>query len=213
MAEEKTNQQQTQQQEGQQTGAEAQGGQSQQSGANQLDYGAIFGKLDAILDKRSNGIARSALKDDGIEESEVAEIIKAYREHKQSQQTHNADQMQALQNENRQLKAQLMQSRMDTAASAEAAKLGIPAAQIPYVLKLADFKAALNDKGEPDTGKISAALNKVLEDVPALKPQEGASSGFVAVGAAAGSGASAGTTATGNEKPQIASKRWNRVNH
>ena len=32
------------------------------------NYDEIFSKLDAILDKRSEGLAKSALKDNGIEE-------------------------------------------------------------------------------------------------------------------------------------------------
>lgn len=42
------------------------------------DYTALFEKLDAILDKRSAGIAKSALKDNGIEDAEAAEIVTAY---------------------------------------------------------------------------------------------------------------------------------------
>ena len=211
MAEEKNNQQQ-EQQPTQQTGTQTQGAQ-QADQKKQPDYDAIFGKLDAILDKRSGGIARSALKDDGLQDGEVAEIVKAYREHKQNQQTENANRLQTVQAENEQLKAQLLQQRIDTVASAEAAKLGIAAAQLPYVVKLADMSNVLTDKGEPDTAKISAALSKVLDDIPALKPQAAAAQGFVPVGAAAGSGVSTGMAATGADKPKVATKRWNRVNH
>ncbi|MBQ0037749.1 MAG: hypothetical protein KBS74_03660 [Clostridiales bacterium] len=210
MAEEKNNQQQ-EQQPTQQTGTQPQG--AQQTDQKKPDYDAIFGKLDAILDKRSGGIARSALKDDGLQDGEVAEIVKAYREHKQNQQTENANRLQTVQAENEQLKAQLLQQRIDTVASAEAAKLGIAAAQLPYVVKLADMSNVLTDKGEPDAAKISAALSKVLDDIPALKPQAASANGFVAVGAAAGSGVSTGTAATGADKPKVATKRWNRVNH
>ena len=42
------------------------------------NYDEIFQKLDAILDKRSDGLAKSALKDNGINESEISEIVTAY---------------------------------------------------------------------------------------------------------------------------------------
>ena len=48
------------------------------------NYDEIFSKLDAILDKRADGLAKSALKDNGVEESEAADIVKAYREQKQT---------------------------------------------------------------------------------------------------------------------------------
>lgn len=51
------------------------------------DYTALFDKLDAILDKRSDGIARSALKDNGIAEDEAREIVTAYRQQTADQET------------------------------------------------------------------------------------------------------------------------------
>ena len=41
------------------------------------NYDEIFSKLDAILDKRSEGLAKSALKDNGIEESEKIRILRS----------------------------------------------------------------------------------------------------------------------------------------
>lgn len=38
------------------------------------NYDEIFSKLDAILDKRANGLAKSALKDNGVEESKIDDM-------------------------------------------------------------------------------------------------------------------------------------------
>ena len=54
------------------------------------NYDEIFSKLDAILDKRADGLAKSALKDNGVEESEIADIVKAYREQKQTKANEQA---------------------------------------------------------------------------------------------------------------------------
>ena len=54
------------------------------------NYDEIFNKLDAILDKRADGLAKSALKDNGIDEAEIADIVKAYRDQKQSKANEQA---------------------------------------------------------------------------------------------------------------------------
>ena len=56
------------------------------------NYDEIFSKLDAILDKRSDGLAKSALKDNGVDEGEIADIVKAYRDQKQNKAAEQASQ-------------------------------------------------------------------------------------------------------------------------
>ena len=51
----------------------------------------------------------------------------------------------------------------------KALELGIDMKQIPYVLKLADIQISDEEVKDED---IKAAIEKVLEDVPALKSQE-----------------------------------------
>ena len=57
---------------------------------------------------------------------------------------------------------------------------------IPYVLKLADLGSVVGQDGKINEETLQTSLNKVLEDVPALKPQPGGSGGFVRVGAGDG---------------------------
>lgn len=56
---------------------------------------------------------------------------------------------------------------------------------VPYVLKMADFSAVKPDKdGVPDIAAIQAAINKVLDDIPVLKPSRSdQSKGFQQIGA------------------------------
>lgn len=67
-----------------------------------------------------------------------------------------------------------------------AVSLGIDAKTIPYVLKMADLSQVMGQDGKINDEAMKQALNKVLEDVPALKPQAAGSTGFVQVGAASG---------------------------
>ncbi len=145
------------------------------------NYDEIFGKLDAILDKRSEGLARSALKDNGIGADEIADIVKAYREQKQSKAAEQSTALSTAQSRVAELEKQIADRAVDDALSAAALEAGIDPKQLSYVSKLAD-KDILGDDGKPDGEKAKAAINKLLEDIPAFKPQTGASKGFVPVG-------------------------------
>lgn len=153
-----------------------------QTGDEQTNYDAIFAKLDAILDKRSDGIARSALKDNGIAEDEVKEIVAAYRQQKGAAAQRQMEAMSTLEAENAQLKAQMLENRLQTEAMRQAGTLGVAAETLPYLLRLADLSGAVDDKGEISTEAVTEALNKVLTDIPALKQNEEQARGFVLVG-------------------------------
>lgn len=159
------------------------------------NYDEIFSKLDAILEKRSDGLAKSALKDNGIEESEIADIVKAYREQKQTKANEQATALTDAQKTIADLQKQIADRTLDDAFSAAAIELGVDAKQVPYVSRLAVRDGVLGSDNQPDVEKIKAAINKVLEDVPALKASANANKGFVPVGAKTGDGADSGDDA------------------
>ncbi len=49
---------------------------------------------------------------------------------------------------------------------------------VPYVLKMADLSGAVGQDGKISDEALISALDKVLEDVPALKPQAQQVKGF-----------------------------------
>lgn len=168
------------------------GGQQQTTAPN---YDEIFSKLDAILEKRTTGLAKSALKENGVDESEIADIVKAYREQKQSKANDQASALSDAQNQIAALTKQLNDRAIDDAFSSAALELGVDAKQLPYVTRLASKDGILGADNKPDAEKVKAAINKVLEDVPALKASANANQGFVPVGAKTGDGAGSGEEA------------------
>lgn len=71
------------------------------------------------------------------------------------------------------LKAELSRIRTEKAAALEAVRMGVDSRQIDYVLKLAEFPENADQKA------ITAAIQKVLDDVPAFKAEaSGKSKGF-----------------------------------
>lgn len=191
MAEQNTNNTNT----GTQNGAQnAQNGAPGATGAQQNapNYDEIFNKLDAILDKRADGLAKSALKDNGIEETEIADIVKAYREQKQAKANEQTTALSDAQKQIQDLQKQIADRAIDDAFNAAALELGVDAKQLPYVSRLASRDDILGADNKPDADKVKAAINKVLEDVPALKASANSNQGFVTVGAKTGEGAGSG---------------------
>lgn len=82
-------------------------------------------------------------------------------------------------------------SRISQQAALEAITLGVDVKTVPYVLKMSDFSAVKPDKdGTPDAAAIQAAINKVLDDIPVLKPSKNdQSKGFQQIGAGGGQNA------------------------
>ena len=159
------------------------------------NYDEIFSKLDAILDKRSEGLAKSALKDNGIEENEIADIVKAYREQKQTKANEQAAALSEAQTTIANLQKQIADKAVEDALAAAALELGVDAKQMPYVTRLASRDGVLGADGAPDVEKVKAAINQVLEDVPALKASANEQRGFVPIGSKTGDGAGSGDDA------------------
>ena len=170
------------------------GGQPQQQPATP-NNDEIFAKLDAILEKRLNGLAKSALKENGVDENDAADIVKAYREQKQTKANEQATALSDAQSQIEALTKQLNDRVVEDAFSAAALELGVDAKQLPYVTRLASKDGILGADNKPDAEKVKEAINKVLEDVPALKASANANQGFVPVGAKTGDGAGSGEDA------------------
>ena len=110
------------------------------------------------------------------------QAIAAYKQ----QQAANQPDVAAIQQQAVQAQAAAQQAMLDKEATLAAIGLGLDAKTIPYVLKMADLSQVMGQDGKINEETLKTALNKVLEDVPALKPQASGSTGFIQVGAASG---------------------------
>lgn len=84
------------------------------------------------------------------------------------------------------LEKELTAERVTAQVRKQAAALGADTAALDYIAKLADVSDVLDKDGKPDTDKITAAVTKVLSDIPALKAKAESSGGFVTVGSQGG---------------------------
>ena len=117
-----------------------------------------------------------------MSENEVTQAINSYK----AQRAKNTPDVAGMQTELAQTKSQNQKLMVQNSATIQAVELGIDAKSIPYVIKMADFKEVMNTDGTVDAEKVKAAINKVLEDVPALKPADSGANnnqGFRPIGA------------------------------
>lgn len=160
-----------------------------------IDYSKIQTMLEGTLAAKEDVALKAYFKQQGLSQQEAEQAMGTFKQHKAAQQPDvGVLQMQAAQ-----AQQAAQQAQVQSQATLKAVSLGMDAKTIPYLLKLADFSQVAGADGISDEA-IEAALKKVIEDVPALKPQPGQSAGFVQVGA---SGQGGTTTAVDAELDKI----------
>lgn len=190
--------QQTQQQQTQQQG--------QTQAAPQIDYDKIAQLVQGKQAATEESVIKGYLKQQGLTKEQMEQAIATFKQ----QQAANTPDINAIQQQLTQAQAVAQQAQIEAAATMAAIGLGVDAKTIPYLLKMADLSQVMGQDGKINDEALKTALNKVLEDVPALKPQESGKTGFTQIGTAGSSAQQPQqTTAT---QPQTPAKRWNRWN-
>lgn len=184
----------TQNQNTQQDPAQAQNPTPNQQASNQqtapvIDYAKIQQMLDGTLAAKEDTALKAYFKQQGLSQQEAEQAMAAFRQQKAA----NTPDVNALQQQAAQALAAAQQAQIESAATMAAVSLGLDAKTIPYVLKMADLSQVAGQEGKINEEALKEALNKVLEDIPALKPQASTAKGFQ-VGVSG-----SGQTATNNE--------------
>ena len=177
-----------------------------------IDYDKIQQMLDGTLAAKEKTALTAYFKQQGLTQEQVAEAIKDFKA-KQAASAPDVDglnaQVQAANTKAAQAEAKARQADIQLAAYGMADELGISIQTMGYVLKLADLSGAMDDKGAVKADTLKAALEKVLTDLPQLKPSAETSTGF-----RPSVGAHGGAQGGQAEQPKkgVPTKRWNRFN-
>lgn len=163
--------------------------QTSQTTAPAIDYDKIAQLIAGKQAATEDSVLKGYLKQQGLSQEEMSQAIAAFKQQKAASQPD----VNAIQAQLTQAQATAQQAIVESAATMAAIGLGLDAKTIPYVLKMADLSQIMGQDGKINEETMKNAINKVLEDVPALKPQPGQASGFVQVGAT-GSGQQQTTT-------------------
>lgn len=168
-----------------------------QQSAPAVDYDKIQQMLDGALAAREDTALKAYFKQQGLSQQEAEQAIATFKQ----QKAKNTPDVNAMQAQMTQMQAVAQEAQVQSAATMVAVTLGISAKSIPYVLKMADLSNAVGQDGKINEETVKSALNKVLEDVPALKPQASGTTGFVQVGASSNGGSGQQT----NQADQLSS--------
>lgn len=159
------------------------------SSGQEIDYEKLANLVAGKQAATEDSVLRGYFKQQGLSKEEADQAIAAFKQQKAA----NQPDVNAMQTQLTQAQQLAQQAQIESAATMAAVGLGIDAKTIPYVMKLADFSQVMGQDGKINEETLKNALDKVLEDVPALKPQAAGTTGFQQVGAP-GNGGTQGAT-------------------
>lgn len=167
-----------------------------------FDYDKLASLINGKQSVTEDTVLKSYFKEQGLSADEMKQAIGAFKE----QKAKNTPDIAKMQSEVESANNAKLTAEVNQSATLEAVKQGVDIASIPYVLKMADFSAVTAD-GKINTEKLTEAVKKVLDDIPALKAKASENAGVQKIGGD-GSGTSDGT----KPNSSVPTKKWNRFN-
>ena len=151
---------------------------TQQVTAPEIDYGKIEAMINKGSQQKENAILKSYFEQQGMTEDEVKSAVAEYRANKQKQADEQKNAYANMQAENEKLKAQILQSNINSKATDIGLDMGVDKNAVGYLIKMADLSKAVNEKNEISEEAIKNAFEEVLKNVPALKASVNSNTGF-----------------------------------
>lgn len=160
------------------TGAGSAAGAMQQAGQQIPPFEFDYEKLASIVTGKQNvtedTVLKNYFKQQGLSQNEAAQAMQQFKE----QKAKSTPDVSAMQTQLTQAQTLAQRAEVEKAAVLEAVELGLNVKTIPYVLKMADLSNVTGQDGKLNTENLKNAINKVLEDVPQLKPAQESQRGF-----------------------------------
>ena len=145
------------------------GGQTTPQTENQTQPTFDYDKLASLIAGKQTAaedtVLKSYFKEQGLSADEMKQAINAFKKQK-AESTPNVAK---LQNDFTAERSARLQAVINQNATLEAIKQGVDINSVQYLLKMADFKDVTDENGNVNAEKLTEAVKKVLDDVPALK--------------------------------------------
>ena len=133
-----------------------------------------YEKLAEIISGKQSVAEADHLKQKNLSGEEMEQEVSGFKTEKAQKQPD----IEGLQNQLIEIQQIAKQALIEKEAILEAISLGVEAKTIPYLIKLADLSEVMESESTVNREALKNALNKVLEDVPQLKPQKEENKGF-----------------------------------
>ena len=174
-----------------------------QGNAPAFDYDKLASLITGKQSVTEDTVLKSYFKEQGLSADEMKEAIGAFKK----QKAENTPDFAKMHSEVESATNAKLMAEVNQSATLEAVKQGVDIATVPYVLKIADFSKAVTD-GKVNAEKLTEAVKKVLDDIPALKGKPAENGTGVKKIGGDGNGTSDGT----KPKANVPTKKWNRFN-
>lgn len=176
----------------------------QQTQTPQFDYEKLAGIIAGKQSVAEDTVLKNYFKQQGLSEDDMKQAIASFKQ----QKADNQPDVSALQAQVTTAQLQAQQAIIEKDAYLLSGEIGVELKTMPYLLKMADLSAVVVD-GKVSQDKLKEALNKVLEEVPQLKPKtEVPQNGFRQIGV----GSRTQTVPKQTEPAAVPQKKWNRWN-
>lgn len=147
---------------------------NQQAQVPTIDYAKIQQMLDGTLAAKEDTALKAYFKQQGLSQEEAEQAMASFKE----QKAKNTPDVEGIQTQLTQAQALAQKEALEKAAVLEAVELGLDAKTIPYILRMADFSEAVGQDGKINNETLKNTINKMLEDIPQLKPIQESQRGF-----------------------------------
>lgn len=150
------------------------GGEPQPQQTPAFDYEKLANIIAGKQTVTEDTVLKSYFKQQGLSQEEAQQAMAAFK----AEKARNTPDPAVLQTQLQQANAIAQQAQVDNVATLVAISLGLDAKTIPYVLKMADLSSSVGQDGKINDEAVKNAINKVLTDVPQLKPAVAGNQGF-----------------------------------
>ena len=146
----------------------------------EIDYDKIASLVEGKQKVAEEQVLKGYFKQQGLTPEEAASAIDMFKKDKAAREPNVEDMQRQITDGKTQVEAAVnkwLEAETKLEAYKVAPELGIDAATLPYVLKMADTSKVIKD-GVVDTDELKESLTSVLNDVPQLKVQVDNTNGF-----------------------------------
>ncbi|MEG2503263.1 MAG: hypothetical protein RSB44_01100 [Carnobacterium sp.] len=161
--------------------------------APQSNVSIDYGKIEEIVNNRSNSASDAALKgylkEQGLSGEELSSAVKSFKESQIKKTTEEQEKIQNALKENKELKEKILNAQIDESLKTKALEQGVASGKMPFLLRLVERKGLLKEDGSINDEKAKESIDELLKSFPELKGSS-ASSGFTKVGGNKDSGGS-----------------------
>lgn len=151
---------------------------TQQTTAPEIDYNKIEAMINKGVQQKESAILKSYFEQQGMTEDEVKNAVSQYKANRTKTADEQKNAYADMQKENEQLKAQILQSNINSKAFDIGLDMGVDKNAVAYLIKMADLSKVVDEKSEISEEAIKNAFEQVLKDVPALKASTNSNEGF-----------------------------------